>query len=77
MTATELIARLEVRPLHLGTLTISLEYRKCGKCSRCPHGPYIYIRDKTGKRRYLGAAARLTDRDLNVAFRAAGVAPQE
>jgi hypothetical protein len=54
----EIVDILEVKGrIHLPGVIISLEYRRCGKnCSGCPHGPYVYARDRLSHRRkYLGS----------------------
>ena len=43
----DLLAALGDGPVQLAGFTLSLEYRRCGKCQRCPHGPYLYARDRT------------------------------
>jgi hypothetical protein len=67
---SELLAQLARAPVHLGSITLSLEYRRCGKCSRCPHGPYLYARDRTGHRTYLGPLKGHTERSLSLLVRA-------
>ena len=56
MLNARLLARLKVGPVHIGSITISLEYRKCGKnCRTCihgsGHGPYVYTRQQASTRR--------------------------
>jgi len=73
MNLPTFLAKLSVRPLHIGTITFSLEYRRCGKCRRCPHGPYLYARQKGQHRRYIGSAARLTEKDLKILLRTSAI----
>jgi hypothetical protein len=50
-----LISRRLRTGLRLGPITVYSERRRCGKnCSGCPHGPYLYAKDHTGKRTYIG-----------------------
>ena len=75
MTPDEILRILKLRPLHIGSFTFSLEYRRCGKCSRCadgsrPHGPYLYVRSKSGRRRYIGTPDPATLASIKVAAKA-------
>jgi len=74
MNVAALLAQLQLRPLHIGTLTLSLEYRRCGHhCNGCPHGPYVYARERNGRRKYISSAARLTDHDLRILLSASAI----
>lgn len=58
----EIVELLELKGrIHLPGVTISLEYRRCGKnCGGCPHGPYLYARDRAShKRKYLGSLTNI------------------
>lgn len=66
----DLIAALGDGPVQLAGFTLSLEYRSCGKCQRCPHGPYLYARDRTGRRHYIGSPSRLSKDQITARVRA-------
>lgn len=70
MNPAEILMAVVHHPVKIGTITFSLEYRRCGKCSRCAlaptHGPYLYVRDRSGKRKYIGPHRSVTPRELKL-----------
>lgn len=58
LATSELLKRF---PRLISGLHATLEYRNCGRnCRGCPHGPYLYVRLKSGKRRYVASISKMS-----------------